>query len=243
MLRSNGLLHKTVDNPVDKVDNSAKSNIFSHSGPIIGLFAKQPIAGQVKTRLTPPLTEQQACQLYSIALRETIERLVDVEFPLVLCFAGERSWFAENFPDVPLLEQRGDGLAERMANAVDDLFEGGAGSALLCGSDSPDLPIGLAAVALELLENTDIVTVPCGDGGYVMIGARRATTDVFYDVPWSTELVQQAFRQRCKQLDLSYRETSGWHDLDEVNDLRQLVKRSPESKTGRYVAAQLSELL
>lgn len=228
---------------MDKVDNSVKSNIFSHSGPVVGLFAKQPIPGKVKTRLTPPLTELQACQLYSVALRETVERLIDAELPLVLCYAGERSWFAENFPDLILLEQRGDGLAARMANAVNDLFEQGAEKVLLCGSDSPDLPIGLAAVALELLQSADIVTVPCGDGGYVMIGVRQATTDVFYGVPWSTELVQQAFRQRSKELGLNYRETSGWHDLDEVEDLRQLVKRSPESRAGRYVVSQLSELL
>ena len=228
---------------MDKVDNSAKSNLFSHSGPVIGLFAKQPLAGQVKTRLTPPLTEQQACQLYSIALRETIERFLDAGLPLVLCYAGERHWFAENFPGVALVEQHGDGLAARMANAVDELFQYGAKAVLLCGSDSPDLPVGLAVEAFELLQHVDIVTVPCCDGGYVMIGARQAKTGVFFDIPWSTEEVQQTFRERSKALGLTYQETSAWHDLDEIEDLRQLIKRSPESKAGRYVAKQLAQLL
>ena len=240
---SSAPLLRAVDNPVGKVDNSAKSNIFSHSGPVIGLFAKQPIAGQVKTRLTPPLTDQQACQLYAVALRETLERLLDAGFPLVLCYAGERSWFAEKFPDVPLLEQHGDGLAARMANAVDELLMNGAGAVLLCGSDSPDLLIGLAAEALALLQNADVVTVPCSDGGYAMIGVRQASAGLFSGVPWSTADVQQAFRQRSRELGFSYRETSGWHDLDDVDDLRKLVRRSPESQTGRYVVAQLGELL
>ncbi len=43
-----------MDKPVEKVDNSLNSHIFDHSSLIIGLFAKEPVAGQVKTRLSPP---------------------------------------------------------------------------------------------------------------------------------------------------------------------------------------------
>lgn len=233
----------SVDNSVDKVDNPAKSNIFSHSGPVIGLFAKQPVPGRVKTRLSPLMTPEQACMLYSVALRETVIRLLDAGLPLVICYAGERDWFRETFADIPLLEQRGGGLDARMANAVEDLFALGAGPVLLCGSDSPDLPIGLAVQALDLLQGADVVTVPCCDGGYAMIGLRQQTTEVFFEIPWSTEEVQTEMRRRCRELSLSYRETGGWHDLDEIVDLRRLVKRSPESMTARHVVAQLADLL
>ena len=56
---------------MDKVDNSANRHIFDHSGAVIGLFAKQPVPGQVKTRLMPPLTAEQACQLYTDLARAT----------------------------------------------------------------------------------------------------------------------------------------------------------------------------
>ena len=111
---------------VDKVDNCSKSHIFNHSGAIIGLFAKEPVSGQVKTRLTPPLSADQASQLYRVALEETVERFLAAGLPLVICYAGRRDWFRETFPGLPLQPQAGEGLGVRMTNAVQALFAAGA---------------------------------------------------------------------------------------------------------------------
>ena len=232
-----------VDNSVDKVDNSLSSHIFSHSGPIIGLFAKQPVPGQVKTRLTPPLSAEQACLLYQVALQETVTRLISAGLPVVLCYAGQRGWFSEVFPDLPLLAQSGDGLGVRMTNAVRALFAVGAGPVLLAGSDSPDLPIALIEEVLEQLQDADVATVPCRDGGYAIIGMRQPTTELFAEIPWSTSRVLEATRQRSRLLGLTCHETECWDDLDELADLRQLVARSPESETARHIVAELSGLL
>ena len=232
-----------VDNSVDKVDNSLKSHIFSHSGPILGLFAKQPIAGQVKTRLTPPLSAEQACLLYQVALRETVARLHASSLPLVICYAGCRDWFSETFPGLPLLVQTGDDLGDRMSNAVQTLFSTGFGPVLLIGSDSPDLPISMIEQVLQQLQTTDVVCVPCRDGGYAVIGMQGPTTELFAEIPWSTSRVLAATRLRSRELGLTYHETECWDDLDEFADLQKLVARSPESQTARHVATFLSELL
>ena len=228
---------------MDKVDNSLNSHIFSHSGPIIGLFAKQPVPGQVKTRLTPPLSADQACLLYQVALQETVTQLLAAGLPLVICYAGKRDWFSEAFPGLPLLEQVGDGLGVRMTNAVQTLFAAGAGPVLLSGSDSPDLPFPLLEQALQELQETDVVTIPCRDGGYVVVGMRRPTTELFEGIPWSTSRVLETTRQRSRLLDLTYHETASWDDLDELADLQRLVARSPESQTARHIVSELSELL
>lgn len=228
---------------MDKVDNSANRRIFSHDGPVVGLFAKQPVPGQVKTRLTPPLSFEQACRLYQTALQETVEKLQATGFAMALCYAGERGWFEQSFPGFPLLAQRGDGLGVRMANAVQELFSQGGGPVLLSGSDSPDLPGELVCEVVNRLEETDIVTVPCRDGGYAIIGLRRPTTDFFAQIPWSTERVQGATREECRRLGLSYHETGGWDDIDVLADLQRLVERSPASRTARHVVRELSELL
>ena len=233
----------SVDNSVDKVDNSLKSHIFSHSGPILGLFAKQPIAGQVKTRLTPPLSAEQACLLYQVALRETVARLHASTLPLVICYAGCRDWFSETFPGLPLLVQTGDDLGDRMSNAVQTLFSTGFGPVLLAGSDSPDLPISMIEQVLQQLQTTDVVTVPCRDGGYAVIGMQGPTTELFAEIPWSTSRVLAATRLRSRELGLTYHETECWDDLDEFADLQKLVARSPESQTARHVATFLGELL
>ena len=98
----------------------------------------------------------------------------------------ERDWFSAAFPGLPLLAQVGDGLGVRMSNAVQALFAAGAGPVLLAGSDSPDLPISLVEQALVQLQETDVATVPCHDGGYAIIGLRRPTTELFEGIPWST---------------------------------------------------------
>ena len=231
-----------VDKPVDKVDNSADSLIFSHSGPVVGLFAKEPLPGQVKTRLTPPLSPEQACQLYQVALRETVTQFLAGGLPLVICYSGRRDWFLETFPGLPLVAQVGDGLGVRMSNAVQTLFAAGAGPVLLAGSDSPDLPITLVEQVMAWLQEKDVVTIPCRDGGYALIGMRRPTTELFADIPWSTSRVLEATCQRSRQLGLTYHETESWEDLDELADLQRLVARSPETATARHIASRLSEL-
>ena len=232
-----------VDKPVEKVDNSLKSRIFNHSDPVIGLFAKEPVAGRVKTRLSPALTAEQACWLYQTSLCETVSRLLAADFPLVLCYDGRREWFAETFPGLPLLAQAGNDLGNRMSKAAQELFSHCDGPVLLAGSDSPDLPISLVGQVLQSLHEKDVATIPCRDGGYVVVGLRRLTTKVFAGIPWSTCEVLQETRQACRRLGLSYAETEEWYDLDEIDDLRQLVTRSPETVTARHLLAELHEWL
>ena len=228
---------------MEKVDNSLNSNIFNHSGPVIGLFAREPVAGRVKTRLSPALTAEQACWLYQTSLCETVNRLLAADLPLVLCYDGRREWFEEAFPGLPLLAQVGDSLGGRMSNAVQELFRHLDGPVLLAGSDSPDLPLSLVDQVLHALRETDVVTIPCRDGGYVVVGLRRSTTELFTGIPWSTSGVLQATRQACLRIGLSYVETEEWYDLDEIEDLRQLVTRSPETATARHLLAELQERL
>ena len=238
----NGRTLPAVDNSVGKVDNSAVGRIFNHSGPVIGLFAKQPVPGQVKTRLTPPLSADQACQLYRTALQEMVIRLLAAGLPLVICYAGRRDWFSKNFPALPLLAQTGDGLGARLSNAVLALFAAGAGPVLMAGSDSPDLPVSLVEEVLVQLQEKDVATIPCQDGGYAVVGMRQPTTKLFDEIPWSTCGVLEATRQRSRQLGLSYYETEAWDDMDEFADLQRLVARSPKSQTARYIVSELKEL-
>lgn len=232
-----------MDNPVGKVDNSTNSHIFSHCGPVIALFAKQPVPGQVKTRLTPPLSAQQACRLYRSALQEMVARLLAADLPLVICYAGARDWFSAAFPGLPLLAQTGRDLDARMGHAVQTLFAAGAGPVLLAGSDSPDLPVALIEETLGELQGKDVAVIPCHDGGYAVIGLRRPTTALFEGIPWSSSRVLTATRQRSAQLGLTFYQTAAWHDLDEPADLQRLVDRSPGSQTAQYIVTELADLI
>ncbi|RMF44900.1 MAG: glycosyltransferase, partial [Deltaproteobacteria bacterium] len=192
------------------------------------MFAKQPVAGRVKTRLCPPLTFAQAAAFYEVCLQETLARLRTAAWPVVLFFEGDPLWFAERFPALPRLPQGEGDLGARMGRALETLLLAGARSAALVGTDSPDLPLELVEQAMAGLEENDAVTIPADDGGYVLVGWRRPCPQMFADIPWSSERVLDLTRHRVEQAGLRYLEVGRWYDLDDAGALAGLVERSPD---------------
>jgi len=228
---------------VDKVDKSAISHIFIQSRPILALFAKEPLPGAVKTRLTPPLSADQACRLYQTALMETAALFCTLDLTVVICYAGRRAWFAQAFPDLPLLPQVEGDLGARLQAAARELFTAGKGPVLFAGSDSPDLPVALVQQALAALQDSPAAVIPCTDGGYALIGLRSPALELFSGIPWSTPQVLPATRAQALALGFALYETDCWEDLDDIASLRRLVARSPQSQTARHALAELGDRL
>jgi hypothetical protein len=114
----------------------------------LGLMAKAPVAGGVKTRLVPPLTALEAAALSICFLRDmaaNIQSVSDTEAAsglVVYTPAGAASAFASVLPaGFELLVQRGSSLGERLYNAIDDLLKQGYGAVCLINSDSPNTEI------------------------------------------------------------------------------------------------------
>jgi hypothetical protein len=232
-----------VDKPVDNVDKQYLLQPFKNPGPVLGVFAKQPVPGQVKTRLCPPLTEIEAARLCQVALAETVQGLWDAPPRMVLFYSGDYTWFDRAFPEVLLVPQTDGDLGVRLQTAVEQLFAAGGGPVLLMGSDSPDLPEAMIVEALAELEQADVVTIPCLDGGYALIGLNRSCPELFENIPWSTSAVLAATREQAAGAGLVYQELAEWDDLDDIASLQRLVERSPETGTARYVQRQLAQHL
>lgn len=211
--------------------------------PTLGIFAKEPRPGQVKTRFCPPLAPEAAAHLYQASLLETLERMGQGTFTPVLFYTGAPDWFAAHCPKLPLLPQGDGDLGRRLERGIACLLGQGAPAAALIGSDSPDLPVEQVEAAFALLEKADVVTIPAADGGYVLIGARRPYPDLFRDMPWSTPELLAATRRRAEGLALDYRELPPWEDLDDLAALRRLIERSPHSSTARHALAHLAHHL
>ena len=210
---------------------------------LLGIFVKEPIAGRVKTRLSPPLTPEDAARLYTVAMRETISRFTASGLPVALFYDGSERYFRENFPTLPLWRQSGSDLGQRMHSALAVLLDTGCRTAALIGSDSPDLPVAQVEAAFALLAAHELVTIPAADGGYVLIGQSAPCPPVFEAIPWSTGEVLAMTRQRAEELGLSYRESGGWSDIDDHRSLEEIVRRSPGSDTARYIRENLSGYL
>lgn len=232
-----------MDKPVEKVENSPSHALFpswaeAQSG-ILGIFAKEPQAGEVKTRLCPPLTFAEAAIVHHLLLRQTVAALAPWR-PLIF-YSGKIDYFRANFPGVDLIAQSAGDLGERMAQALRTLHARGGERALLVGSDAPDLPLSLLAAAMATLENAEVVTIPARDGGYVLIGERGHHPPLFQGIPWSTEAVLSGTRAICAAQKWTYAEIGTWEDVDNAADLLRLIKRAPTLEVSSYAAEILRQ--
>lgn len=207
----------------------------------LGIFFKAPVAGVVKTRLTPPLTPEQAAELYAAFLSDTVRlcrRLSQVELTLFQApeGAGASSDGARQF-ELPVRNQVGVGLGERMSNALSQLLAMPPALAVVIGSDTPDLPPALVSEAFELLARHDLVLGPSTDGGYYLIGLSRPVPGLLHEIAWSTESVYQQQVARADQLGIRWCALPAWHDVDTPADLAALQLRLAQEGIGADISA------
>jgi len=105
------------------------------------------------------------------------------------------------------------------------LFDAGYGAVALLNADSPTLPksLLLEAARLLLVPRDRVVIGPSVDGGYYLIGIRRAHTELFHAIDWSTEHVADQTRQRALALGLEVIDLEAWYDVDDAHSLQRLL--------------------
>lgn len=206
----------------------------------LAIMAKEPIAGEVKTRLTPPLTPAEAASLNSCFLQDTATLLNAVEANLVRRIgvytpAKSASLFAKLLPPGFLLvPQRGETFGQRLAFATDDLFELGFSSVCLIDSDSPTLPREVFEETIAVLTHpngSNLVIGPAMDGGYYLIGLRTPCHSLFEEITWSSELVFEQTVARARKLNLKSHILPEWYDVDDATSLQRLCEELFGSET------------
>ena len=141
----------------------------------IAVLARAPVPGRVKTRLVPALGETGAALAHLLLLRRTLLVALLSGRP-VYCYS-EQGWRDPLFAGVSGLywrEQEGGGLGERMQHAVAATHPG-AQRVVLVGSDCPTLSVQYFDQAFAALTDREWVIGPAEDGGYVLLGSRRAS--------------------------------------------------------------------
>lgn len=194
---------------------------------VLGIMAKAPRAGEVKTRLCPPLTGEEAAELYRSFLLDKIEQVRSLEgTSRAIAYTPEdsRAFFEEVAPDFVLMPQRGRDLGRRLAAVFAQLFDEGYAAAVLIDSDTPTLPREFLARALDLVAapSSDVVLGPSEDGGYYLIGLRAARPQLFEDMAWSTPRVLPETTRRAQALGLRVAWLPPWFDVDTKEDLERL---------------------
>jgi uncharacterized protein len=195
------------------------------------VMAKAPRSGEVKTRLVPPLDAEQAAALSACFLKDvTANFLAAAEcLPSAGYIAysppGSEAVFCDLArPGIQLLPPRRVGLGFSLFHAAEDLLASGYGGACLVNSDSPTLPTALlveAAAALRV-PGDRVVLGPATDGGYYLIGLKRAHRQLFEGIAWSTDQVFRQTVERAASLALEVVTLAPWYDVDDATSLRWL---------------------
>jgi len=199
----------------------------------LGLMAKAPFAGEVKTRLVPPLTPAEAAALNVCFLRDmaaNINSLSQTEAStglVVYTPAGSESAFDGVVPEgFKLLAQRGAHLGERLCNATEDLLKQGYYGVCLINSDSPTLPTSVLIRAIQSLatDGDRVVLGAAEDGGYYLIGLKHAHRNLFNEIAWSTSDVLARTKQRAAEIELPVELLPTWYDVDDAETLNRLCQ-------------------
>jgi uncharacterized protein len=213
------------------------SPLTPHPAALV-IFAKAPIPGEVKTRLCPPLTPDEAATLHGSFVIDMLERtklaVTTRQLPFhryLACAPSSALVFfkiMEERQGVRLLDQVGENLGQRMHRTFVDLFTKGYKQVVIVGTDVPTLPLPVYQEALAILARSDVVLGPALDGGYYLIGLTQPAEALFAGVAWSTDQVLAVTQQNAITLGLSVGLTTAWSDVDTMADLQSLITECQE---------------
>ncbi len=191
------------------------------------MMAKAPQAGEVKTRLCPPLSLESAAALYRGFLLDTIAKttaLGTAHPVLSYAPAHAEAFFTAAAPNWRRQPQAGADLGARMHHCFTQLLGQGYDHVLLTGSDLPTLPLPIFHRALRLAASSqvDVIIGPSEDGGYYLMGLRAPCPALFANMTWSTSEVLAETVRRATALGLHIAYLPTWYDIDTPADLTRL---------------------
>ncbi|NND80935.1 MAG: glycosyltransferase [Gammaproteobacteria bacterium] len=184
------------------------------------LFAKAPIAGQVKTRLQPQCSAQESAEVAQILLRESLQR-AEGDWPgeVKLCVwpAAPNQFLSEVAAQigVTIVAQTTGDLGMKMHNAM----QSHGYPCAVMGCDVPEVGRQDLVQAHAALQQGRDVIGPTADGGYYLLGLSSSAAPIFEDVAWGTADVLEQTLQRFKALDRRPCELTPRNDIDCWEDL------------------------
>ncbi len=193
------------------------------------IVAKEPAAGQSKTRLASALNAEQRAALAEAMLLDKIAQVDAV--------SGVRPWIAYA-PDEAraamsarcderwgLLAQGEGPLGARLTRVSEALFRAGYSGVILIGSDSPTLPRERLDEARDALASgADAVIGRAEDGGYYLLGLRAFEPSVFEAIDWSTDRVFAQTTAAIERAGLRWTSLAECYDVDVTSDLLRLQR-------------------
>ena len=214
--------------------NNGQADAPSGQTDAIIIFAKAPIRAEVKTRMCPPLTPDEAASLHGSLVMDAVEKTRSLRgFDRFLaCLPGKDHPFFQTLAArhrLHLHDQAGANLGQRMNHALTTVLNRGYSSAVLVGTDVPDLSAQTYIHAQQALQSNDVVFGPTADGGYYLVGIKTPTPELFATIPWSTDRVLTQSLAQAERLGLTVALLDLKRDIDTMDDLQAFVRETAEA--------------
>ena len=197
------------------------------------VFAKAPVAGEVKTRLQPLLSEEQSALFHERLVRHCLHELSGCdEWEIELWVGSPHSCWEPLVAayGCELFFQQGMDLGARLSYTLDDASSR-AEKVIVIGTDCPTLTPKIISRAFAALDQYDVVLGPAEDGGYVLLGLSHCYVELFLNIDWGTENVLAQTRSQIERLSLSCFELPTLFDIDRPEDFFRLQHLAPELTT------------
>ncbi|GAB3548431.1 glycosyltransferase A (GT-A) superfamily protein (DUF2064 family) [Actinopolyspora lacussalsi] len=218
---------------------------------VVLVVAKAPETGLAKTRLTPPLSPEQAATVAAASLLDTLTAVRGVPgIHPVIAWTGEieracrRDAITDAMADMDLVWQRGGHFGERLAAAHAEVAERYPGSPVLqIGMDTPQVTPELlaeSAAPLRSHEGPEAVLGPALDGGWWALGLREPhDAEVLGHVPMSRPETGELTGAALEQRGLRVHELVELSDVDTVPDAHRVAESVPESEFAAALRASV----
>ena len=194
------------------------------------IFARYPEPGTTKTRIIPLLGANGAADLHRKMTENTVSQMAPLpassQIAVEIHYEGGdedlmRNWLGNHFVYRP---QAGGDIGIRMRRSFEETFKRSAGSAVIIGTDIPEISKAVVRDAFGALEQDHMVLGPAKDGGYYLIGLKsdvssQVIRDLFAGISWGTGSVFNETLRIARDSGLRVSLLQVLEDVDRPGDL------------------------
>ena len=200
----------------------------------VNIFARSPIPGTVKTRMSPPLSPPQCLRLHEALLNHTLAQMRPIIAPGVDASLWLTGTLKEALDHANRLEargfgvdvQRGDHLGDRLSQALATRVRQGYSKVIFIGTDCPKLGSKTVRDAIRSLNRQEVVIGPAQDGGYYLIGFAASVPEILQGIPWGTPAVYGTTLDLLRRRGVRWKSLERQADLDTYSDLKRFCRQA-----------------
>ncbi len=210
------------------------------------IFAKHPVPGKAKTRMSPALSPEEAAELSHCFIRDTLRaarKVRDADCYLFYTPQNAGTFFRKIAPkEWILIPQEGENLTARCLHSVREAFNRGHSGVVQIGTDTPQIRPEDIERGFDLLLEYDMGFGPTNDGGYYLLSLARPETGIYDGVIMGSDTVFKKMMENARRLRLQVKILPEWIDADTHEDLVALARRNEVFRLGPHTRAFLKNM-